>query len=132
MIEEIEFLKERGKEFWDVALENIDKGRYNISILHVEQALQLWLKYLIALKAGDFPKHHFLTKLIEEIIDIYRIEKLGAFFYDNRLAIGEIEDAYITSRYTMKKFYKEDLEKAIELAVKLIKLLEDATKIRFI
>lgn len=132
MIEEIEFLKERGREFWDVALENFEKGRWNITILHLEQALQLWLKYLIALKAGEWPQHHFLTKFIEEVINIYNFERLKKFYDENRLAIGQIEAAYISSRYTPKKFSQEDIEAALDLSVKLTKVLEDETKIQFI
>ncbi|MFZ8848440.1 MAG: HEPN domain-containing protein [Minisyncoccia bacterium] len=45
--EEIEFLKERSKEFYEEALELFKKGKYNLSAFTLEQSLQLYLKYLI-------------------------------------------------------------------------------------
>jgi HEPN domain-containing protein len=42
-----EFLKKRAVEFWERAKEDFKKGSYNLTALDVEQALQLWVKYLI-------------------------------------------------------------------------------------
>jgi len=132
MREEIEFLKERGKEFWERGFEDFQKQRYNLCILDFEQALQLWLKYLIFLKAGDFPKTHYLTELIKEVIEIYEIEILKKFYHENILSIKEIEDAYITARYYPRKFTREEAEAVIRLSSELVKVLEDGTKIKFV
>ena len=61
MKEESQFLKRRAGEFWQRAKEDFQKERYNLAVLDIEQAIQLWVKYLIFLKAGDFPKTHYLT-----------------------------------------------------------------------
>ena len=132
MIEEIEFLKERGKEFWERGFEDFQKGRYNLSSLDFEQSIQLWLKYLIALRAGDYPKIHYLTDVIEKVIEIYQLNNLEEFYKQNILAIRSLEDAYITSRYLPKKFKKEEIQAIIELLNNFIKILENATKIQFI
>jgi len=56
MKKEEKFLKKRATEFWQRAKEDFKKRRFNLSTLDVEQAVQLFLKHLIFVKAGDFPK----------------------------------------------------------------------------
>jgi HEPN domain-containing protein len=131
-MKEGEFLKKRGKEFWERAFEDIEKERFNLSAFDFEQALQLWLKYLIFLKAGDFPKIHFLTQLIEYVIEIYKSDKLKKFYNENRLAIKMIEDSYITSRYFSREFKKEEAEEIKKISLKLVEVLENETKIKLI
>jgi len=43
-IMDIEFLKERAKEFFEEAEELLKKKRYNLSAFNLEQAIQLWIK----------------------------------------------------------------------------------------
>ena len=132
MIEDIEFIKKRGQEFFEVALESFNKRRYNISILHIEQALQCFLKYLLGLRAGEWPKTHLLTLLLDEVIKIYKLKKFKKIYKDKILEIRELEDAYITSRYVNKEYKKEDIEKALETFYLIIKTLENETKIQLI
>ncbi len=130
--EEIEFLKERGREFWERGFEDFEKRRYNLAVLDFEQAIQLWLKYLIALKTGDFPKTHYITELIEDVIEIYELTSLESFIENNRLSIKGIEDAYITSRYFPRKFTKEEVSEVIKIASEIKNVLEDAAKSKFV
>ncbi len=132
MREEISFLKERAKEFWERAEEDFQKNRFNLCALDIEQAVQIWLKYLIAIKAGDFPKTHYLDDLINEITNIYETDKLSKFYKENILQIRSLEEAYITSRYFPKKFSKDEIESLKQLAVNFFKVLQDATKEKFI
>jgi len=39
-------------------LELFEKKVYNLSAFNLEQAAQLWLKYLIAKKLGEWPQTH--------------------------------------------------------------------------
>ena len=132
MREEIGFLKERAKEFWERADEDFQKGRYNLCALDIEQSVQIWLKYLIAIKAGDFPKAHYLDDLINEITNIYETDKVTKFYKGNILQIRSLEDAYITSRYFPKKFSKDEIESLKQLAENLFKVLESTTNEKFI
>lgn len=124
MIEESQFLKKRAGEFWERVKEDFQKGRYNLCALDVEQTVQLWLKYLIFLKAGDFPKIHYFKRLIESLADIYSSSLVSDFYKANILQFTSLEDAYLTSRYFPKEFSKEEAEKLIEFANKLFKFLE--------
>jgi len=132
MREEIGFLKDRAKEFWERADEDFQKGRFNLCALDIEQAVQIWLKYLIAIKAGDFPKTHYLDDLINEVTNIYETDKVTKFYQGNILQVRSLEDAYITSRYFPKKFSKDEIESLKQLAENLFKVLENATKEKFI
>ncbi len=132
MRKEVEFLKERGKEFWERGFEDFQKKRYNLCVLDFEQAIQLWLKYLIALKTGDFPKTHYISELIEIVGEIYNTKKLKNFYKKNLLSIKEIEDAYIVSRYYPRKFTKEEAEAVIKISLKIVKILENEGKVKFI
>jgi HEPN domain-containing protein len=43
-----EFLKRRAMEFYKLARRNFEDGFYNISAFEIEQACQLYLKYILA------------------------------------------------------------------------------------
>lgn len=132
MTEETSFLKKRAKEFWERAREDFQKGRYNLCALDVEQAVQLWLKYLIFLQAGDFPKTHYFDRLIYSLADIYNSSKIKEFYKTNILQFTSLEDSYLTSRYLPKEFSKEEAEKLTEFANELFKVLEKFSNEKFV
>ena len=100
----IEFLKERAKEFFEEAEELLRKKKYNLSAFNIEQAIQLWIKYLIGKKIGDWPKTHYFSELIPQLSIAYENEKIMNFYKKNELFFNNLEDAYFTTRYFPKKF----------------------------
>lgn len=130
--ENTEFLKKRAKEFWERAGEDFQKARYNLSALDIEQAVQLWIKYLIFLKAGDFPKTHYLDKLFNELAEVYESKNILEFYREHSLQFRGLEDAYITSRYFPREFNKEEIQKIIEFAESVFKFLEEGINEKFI
>ena len=131
MAKEVHFLNKRAKEFWERAKEDFQKRRYNLCALDVEQAAQLWLKYLIFLKAGDFPKTHYFETLIDSLAHIYS-SSIKKFYKDFILQFTSLEDAYLTSRYLPKEFSKEEAEKLTEFTNELFKVLEKFSNEKFI
>lgn len=125
MVETVCFLKKRAKEFWERAKEDFAKARFNLTALDVEQALQLWFKYLIFIKAGDFPKTHYFDLLIKEISEIYELEKILDFYKKNALAFRALEDAYLSSRYLPKEFNSEEAQKMIDFAEELLRFFQE-------
>ena len=77
------------KPFWRIG--------YNWLIFLLEQAIQLLLKYTLALSVGYFSKTHKLTHLFEEVFTVY--PRLERFYLENRDKIKIIEDSYLLSRY---------------------------------
>lgn len=132
MIEDTQFLKKRAVEFWERAKEDFQKQRYNLCALDVEQAVQLWLKYLIFQKAGDFPRTHYLDILINNLVELYQSLELRRFYKQNALQFKSLEDAYLTSGYLPKEFNQEEAKKFISFAKTIFKILEKATNEKFI
>ena len=62
----MEELLERAKKFLKEAEDDIKKGFYDLCMFHLEQALQLLLKYVLAKEIGYFPTRS-LTVLNEEV-----------------------------------------------------------------
>ncbi|MGB9600001.1 MAG: HEPN domain-containing protein [Myxococcota bacterium] len=118
-------MKKRAKEFFERAKEDFKKSRFNLTALDVEQAIQLWLKHLIFLKAGDFPKTHYFDILIKEISEVYNNKKIREFYKEHALEFRTLEDAYITSRYIPREFNKEETQKIMKFSEKVFDLLED-------
>ena len=128
---EIKFLKERAKEFFTNAEELFKKKKYNLCVFNLEQALQLWIKYLIAKRIGDWPKTHYLDELIIELAKVYNNKKLLSFKKNNKIYIEDLTEAYFSSRYYPINFSKEKSENLIEKTKEFIKLTEKISKEQF-
>lgn len=127
-----DFLKKRAKEFWQRAKEDFQKGRYNLCALDVEQVVQLWIKYLIYQKAGDFPKTHYFGELINVLTEVYENTSIKDFYQENILQFTSLEDAYLTSRYLPKEFTKEEAEKLMAFVKNFLKFLKNSLNAKFI
>ncbi len=132
MAETGEFLKKRAKEFWQRAEEDFEKSRFNLAALDIEQAIQLWLKYLIYLKAGDFPKTHYFDSLLKEISEIYGQSEILQFYEKYALQFRTLEDSYISSRYLPREFNKEETKKVMEFAAEVFKFFKEKLNAEFI
>lgn len=132
MKEESQFLKRRAGEFWQRAKEDFQKERYNLAVLDIEQAIQLWVKYLIFLKAGDFPKTHYFNILVESLAKIYNSPLIKDFYQDNILQFKSLEDAYLTSRYLPREFTREEAKRFTEFASRFLKILEETVNEKLI
>ncbi len=122
MLEEIEFLKRQSLRAYDLSKRAFEDENYNWSIFLLEQAIQLLIKYLLALKIGHYSKTHKLSKLFEEISELY--PEFYEFYRQNRDKFTVIEDSYILSRYLGKEYEREDVEDKFELFEKLKKIVE--------
>lgn len=120
-----EFLKERAKEFWERGFEDLEKNRFNLAAFDFEQAIQLFIKYLISLKVGDWPKTHYFYELLKELSDVYKHEEILKFYNENEIFFSDLEDAYFTSRYFDKKFSDNLIKSIIENCKEFLKLIEE-------
>jgi len=59
----IDFLKERAREFFEEAKELFNKKRYNLSAFNLEQAIQLFLKYLNWQKIWRLAKNSLFVRV---------------------------------------------------------------------
>ncbi|ABP50303.1 MAG: HEPN domain-containing protein [Pyrobaculum arsenaticum] len=107
------FLLENSKSFLRAAGIMLEVGEYNLALFHLEQALQLCLKYKIYEKYGDFPKTHSLKRLLSEVGQVAA----------DPVIVDLLEDAYISSRYLPVRYSKESAQRAYGEVEKVLKAL---------
>ncbi len=130
-MEDITFLKNRAREFWEEAVRLFDESKYNLAAFNLEQAIQLWIKYLIGIKVGDWPKTHYLSELVKEMSKAYESKEISEFYQEKELFFDSLEDAYFTSRYFPKTFTPNSVSQLIENSKEFLKLTEETTKEKF-
>ncbi|MGC9104418.1 MAG: HEPN domain-containing protein [Candidatus Methanodesulfokora sp.] len=116
----MDFLRRNAMKFLEEAHESFKKGDYAFTMLFVEQAVQLALKYFLARKFGEFPKSHSL-KLLFELADDERLTE----FYRNEIdLIRDIELSHVAARYMDVEYTEEAARRALDLAERLIKVIQ--------
>ncbi len=119
-----DFLREKAEAFFNNGKEAVKKKVYFIAAFSFEQAAQLYLKYCLLLKIKDFPKVHGLEKLLFEVGKTYRKQKeANEFLKEQASVIGDLNQAYITSRYLPVEFNRYQVEKMGDFVETLIKFL---------
>jgi HEPN domain-containing protein len=112
--EEAEHLLKRSKEFLETAEYQLGRGLYGIAVFSLEQALQLFLKSKMLEAGADYPRTHGVRALLEILSDIESDEKKRSVKHvlsDYLFELGMLEDAYITSRYVMREFTREEAQR---------------------
>jgi len=117
-------LKKRALGFLENAKDNFKREQYDLVLFHVEQFLQLYLKYLLYKKIGVYPKTHSPIYLLKEVIKIHDNDELKGFYDKNLEMLNLLEDAYITSRYLPREYDKELAERVLEFTKKALEVLE--------
>ncbi|MDK2464468.1 MAG: HEPN domain-containing protein [Candidatus Korarchaeota archaeon] len=103
---EFEFLRKNADSFYRNARHLLEQGEYNLAAFNLEQSMQLMLKYLLASRLGEFPRTHSLRRLFREVKDL--CPELWRFYEGNASVVGNMESAYIASRYYPMDF--QDVE----------------------
>lgn len=118
------FLRQRADEFLHNARSLLTEGVYNLAAFNLEQASQLYLKYYLFLKLGNYPKIHSLTELLEDLGNAYGAKnKVDEFWRKNAEALRNLENAYLTTRYFPLEYRQIEVEKMLTLVNRLIALL---------
>lgn len=122
--EEEENLLRRSKEFLETAEYQASKGFYDIAVFSLEQALQLFLKSKILVEGVNFPRTHSVRELLQILSEIAPENKkslIKNMLQNYLLELGVLEDAYITSRYVMREFTKQETEKLTRAVKEIMK-----------
>ncbi len=124
-IEEIEILRERAFKFLKNAEHLIESGIYDIAAFNIQQFVELYLKYTLFKKVGDYPKTHSIKRLMKEIGKASgKIDAIEEFMRENIDRISNVENAYITSRYIPSEFEKIEVENMLKLAKKIREVVD--------
>ena len=121
---EAKLLKERALQFLELAKEALKRKMFNLAAFHIEQFCQLYLKYKLFLKVGDFPKTHSLRELFIEIGKIGKPKKVQNFLNKNIQVIRNLENAYLTSRYLPIEFDETSVKEMLNFAKKFKKFFD--------
>lgn len=120
-----EYLRERAEKFLKNGEELLEKGEYDLSAFNLEQACQLILKYYIFKRIGDFPKTHYIKRLLKTLGSVYEREAEVQRLLDEEISvISNLEDSYIGARYLPATFDKKQVENMLNFIRKLRRFLE--------
>jgi len=116
----LEFLKKRALEMLTLAGKAFELGMYNLALFNCEQAIQFYLKYLLAKRVGEYPKTHSIDVLLSELREV------GAEPPElPDMILDLLEEAYITSRYLPKNYSKETAMNILRFAEDYIRRLSE-------
>lgn len=121
----MEALKQRALQFLQQAEFAKERGFHELALFDVEQCAQLYMKYLLYKKAGDFPKTHYLRDLAERLVAVYG-GACGIAEFARRWSetMALLEYAYIASRYTPLRARAEDVDRAFAFINELIEIAQ--------
>jgi HEPN domain-containing protein len=125
-VEEEKRLLKRSRDFLETAEYQIGKGFYDLAAFSLEQALQLFLKAKLLAEGVDYPRTHSVRALLEMLSDVVpeNMKSIVKGVLENYLMeLGVLEDAYITSRYVMREFTKQEAERLLKVVKEMIKIV---------
>lgn len=119
-------MRDRAERFFRNGRELFGRGEYDLAAFNVEQATQLFLKYVLWQYLGDFEKTHSLFELFASLESTLpeRAEAIKEFVEKHKETLSALEITYIESRYLPAQFFKEQVEKMIQF-VEAMKLILD-------
>jgi HEPN domain-containing protein len=108
-------LKRNALDFFAEAELDIKNGKFNLARFHLEQALQLALKYVLFQLKGSFEKTRDILRLLDEVIELTGNNNLMTIRNNDATPLEVIRESYITSRYFPYTVDKLVAEKAYQL-----------------
>lgn len=121
--EDIELFKQRALSMYKMSREAIPDGSYDLAAFLAEQAAQLYVKYKILELTGEMPRTQVLRQLLAALADCLsgdRKEAVISFIRSNRSLLIRLEEAYIASRYLIRRYDEEEAEELVDFAGKVI------------
>lgn len=112
-------LRERAVYFFNESKRDSTNKRYDVSLFHLEQALQLGLKAYLLKNKGDFPKTHDLNVLINSTCN----ECLKKLAKSKWYVISILIDAYIGSGYLLRDYTENEYRNSRRFVMEALKCL---------
>jgi len=86
-----------------------------------EQSVPLYLKSILLEKIGDYPGVLSILTLVFILKKLPDCKNLAEFLEKKKVEIRLLEDAYIASRYLLRKYVKEEAEMLVNVASEVLK-----------
>jgi HEPN domain-containing protein len=125
----MDFLKNNSIDFFKEGERNLNEGKYNLAIFHLEQALQLGSKYKLYELTGTYDKTHDIIILLNKFIELTKDNKLKEIMDEEYITLELIIQAYISSRYLPFTYDKKSAEKAYQVVKNILNVLGILLKI---
>jgi len=119
----MDFLKNNSTDFFKEGERNLNEGKYNLAMFHLEQALQLGLKYKLYELTGIYDKTHDIIILLNKVIELTKDNKLKEIMDMEYVTLELIKQAYISSRYLPFTYDKKSAEKAYQVVKNILNVL---------
>jgi len=120
----MDFLKNNSIDFFKEGERNLNEGKYNLAMFHLEQALQLGLKYKLYELTGTYDKTHDIIILLNKVIELTKDNKLKEIMDTEYVTLELIKQSYISSRYLPFTYDKKSVEKAYQVVKNILNVLE--------
>lgn len=117
-----DLLRRRALSFLTDAKVDFERGDYDLVLFHVEQFIQLYSKYLLYRKIGDYPKSRLIVRLLRDLAKVYGDGCLSEFLEDNLEALYLLEEAYISSRYLPREYDAEIASRVLRLGERMLEV----------
>lgn len=117
-----ELLRRRALSFLMDARVDFERGDYDLVLFHVEQFIQLYIKYLLYRRIGDYPKSHSIVRLMRDLARVYGDESLNEFIGGNLETLYLLEEAYISSRYLPREYDAEIASRILRFGEKILEV----------
>ncbi|MET1160545.1 MAG: HEPN domain-containing protein [Thermoprotei archaeon] len=125
--DEYTHLARRSKEFLEIALYSIERGFYDLAAFSLEQALQLGLKACLLKLGVDYPRTYSIRKLLKLIIEVEKNpnvkQRISEILEKYAVEIGSLEDAYITARYIVREYSREEVDRLLKVVKEVLNLV---------
>ncbi len=119
-------LLKMSRDFLETAEYQISRAFYDLTAFSLEQALQLFLKAKVLAEGVDYPRTHSVRALLEMLSDLAPEDKksrMEEILEKYLLELGTLEDAYITSRYVMRGFTEQEVERLAKAVKEIMKIV---------
>jgi HEPN domain-containing protein len=119
----MDFLKNNSIDFLKEGERNLNEEKYNLAMFHLEQSLQLGLKYKLYELTGTYDKTHDIIILLNKVIELTKDNKLKEIMDMEYITLELIKQAYISSRYLPFTYDKKSAEKAYQVVKNILNVL---------
>ena len=121
----VNVLLKKSAMFLNSAKGNITRKLYDVACFEADQAAELFLKAHILKFTGTIPRTHSIRTLLGHLTTVPKIDKktINKFASERRSDLIMLEDAYLRSRYFGEEYNKQDAQKCVEIAEKVIELV---------
>jgi len=125
-LESVNILLKKSKMFLNSAKGNIERKLYDVACFEADQAAQLFVKAYTLKFRGYIPRTHSIRRLLGDLASVPKIDRktINKFAAEHRSDIVMLEVAYIRSRYSSEAYNKQDAQKCVEVAEKVIQLVK--------